>query len=116
MGSLAKESRYRDIVESHLQNRLPQEGLHSSFERLSIEEAAEETRPPPAYSQTDPMLPRGLELSGEDGDLTEDDAGPSRLLLHYKHGIGLPTDSSKPGSPCRCRFGRAALHLSFHCV
>lgn len=80
MDSIPKESKYRDIVESHLQNRLPQEGFHLSFEHLTSETAPEE-RPPPAYSQTDPKrLPRTIVLGDEDSDVTEDEADSSRSL------------------------------------
>ena len=81
MGSLSKESRYRDIVESHLQNRLPEEGFHSSFEHLTHKSAPGERPAPPAYSQTDPRLPRTVVRDDEDSDLSEDEADPSRLLI-----------------------------------
>lgn len=96
MGSLLKErgeSRYRDIVESHLQNRLPQQGFHASFEHFANEIAPEEEPAPPAYSQAHPRLPRFAVLGDEDSDLTEDDADPSRLLFHDCHPIGLLNDS-----------------------
>lgn len=68
MASLPKEGKYRDIVESHLRNRLPQEGLHASFERLIDETAPEERLQPPAYSQTDPRLPNIVLSSDGDSD------------------------------------------------
>ena len=92
MGSFLQESKYRDIVESHLQNRLPQEGLHSSFEHLTSETVPEERPAPPIYSQTDPRLPRTVVLGDDDSDLTEDDADPSRLLLHDHPPGGRSTD------------------------
>ena len=73
-----KESRYRDIVESHLQNRLPQEGIHSSFDHLANANVPQESPAPPAYSQTDPRLPDTLVLGDQDSDQTEDDADPPR--------------------------------------
>lgn len=96
MASLHKErgkSKYRDIVESHLQNRLPQEGFHSSFIHFATETAPEERLAPPAYLQTHPRLPRRVVLGDEDSDLTEDDADPSRLPFHGYILVGLLTDN-----------------------
>ena len=93
MGPMLKESRYRDIVESHLQNRLPQEGLHSSFDHLTSGSAAQERPAPPAYSQTDPRLPNTPVRGDQDSDLTEDDADPPRLLFYTYAVTGHSTDS-----------------------
>ena len=87
-----KESRYRDIVESHLQNRLPLEGFHSSFDHLASGNAPQERPAPPAYSQTDPRLPNIVVLGDQDSDLTEDDADPPRLLFHTYAVVGHSTD------------------------
>ena len=96
MGSISKESRYRDIVESHLQNRLPQEGFHSSFEHLTSENAPQERPAPPAYSQTDPRLPGTVVIGDDDGDLTEDEAEHPRSLFHVCPLVGRSIDSLQP--------------------
>ena len=75
-----KESKYHDIVESHLQNRLPQEGFHSSFDHLASATAPQERQAPPAYSQADPRLPNTVVLGDQNSDLIEDDADLLRLL------------------------------------
>ena len=94
MGPALKENRYRDIVESHLQNRLPQEGLHSSFDHLTSESAAQDGPAPPAYSQTDPRLPNIVVLGDQDSDLIEDVGDPPRLTFHTYAVIGHSTEIS----------------------
>ena len=59
-----ENSKYRDVVETYLQNRLPLEGIHSSFKDLNYDAEVESRQPPPVYSKTEPDLPLLL-LSGE---------------------------------------------------
>ena len=70
-----EQNKYRDIVESYVQNRLPEDGLHSSFQHLSDVPTIDTRRSPPAYSQTNPDLPKlviqgdGESESGEEDDV-----------------------------------------------
>ena len=88
-----EENRYRDIVESHLQNRLPQEGFHSSFDNLTSRNEPKERPSPPAYSHTDTRLPNIVVLGDQDSDLTEDDRDLPRLSFHTYALICHSTDT-----------------------
>ena len=72
MNALCQDSKYRDVVESYMQNRLPQEEAHSSFQHLGSGTTAELRPPPPAYSQTAVDMPSMLVSSVEESDSTED--------------------------------------------
>jgi len=72
MADLSEGSKYRDVVESYMQNRLPQEGTHPSFQYLGDKRNSDLGPPPPAYSQADPELPLLL-LPTEDQSTTVQD-------------------------------------------
>ena len=93
MEFLPKKSKYRDIVESHMQNRLPQEGLHSSFECLTNEAAPDERSPPPVFLHTDPKRPKIVLPDDEESDLTGDDGDPPRSLLRDHPLVDLSADN-----------------------
>ena len=80
MTELSENSKYRDIVESYMQNRLPQEGMHSSFQHLSSEKTVDLSSPPPAYSQTELDLPSMIVSSIEGSEDSDSDVMMYRAL------------------------------------
>ena len=73
MTTLPETSKYHDVVESYLQNRLPSEGIHSSFQALRCDPEAESRPPPPVYSKTEPDLPSLLLSNEEEGGQADND-------------------------------------------
>ena len=82
--TLSKDSKYHDIVESYMQNRLPLEGSHSSFQHLQDGPVEDLRRPPSAYCQKKPGLPK-LVLSSEDD--SESTGEFDENLLPYRCGF-----------------------------
>ena len=80
MITLPDESKFRDIVESYMQNRLPFEGIHSSFQDLTCYPQVESRPPPPKYGKTEPDLPLSL-LSDTGKEEQTDDGFGSELYM-----------------------------------
>lgn len=82
MTNLPKDSKYHDVVESYMQNRLPQEGTHASFQHLGGEPETDLRPLLPAYSQAVPEGPVLLMSNNEGNDSDQDsDSG----LMMYGH-------------------------------
>lgn len=72
MATLSEDSKYCDVVESYLQNRLLQEGLHPSFQHLSKETMPDLSRPSSVRLPTDPNVPSLLLSKDEESESSDE--------------------------------------------
>lgn len=98
MATIPKDSKYCDIVESYLQNRLPHQEFHPSFQHLSERPEINARRPLRAYSQTDPDLPVLLVPKDEESEGSDESGADLSMYLPCNDRPSLLTNAVKRGA------------------